>query len=1064
MLKPVKSALAGVVCSLSLILSVPALAGQVELVSRAAPDQVSDTATGAESSLLFPVLLSADGRYLVFGSSADNLVAGQDDPRKSFDFFLRDRVAGTTVLVSRSQASPVTAAGGVVAAALSADGRYVAWSSSATNVAPGQSADSLVNVFLFDRTKGTNRLLGPGDGPKAFSQDGRYLFYLDQTTAYLYDLSAGAATRIAPPDPAYLTATAQSLSADGRYATFTGTVSGQIHVRVYDRVTRALEDVGDGSGAVLSADGRFVAFLSGSPTRVPGQVDTNTGSDAFLYDRTAKTTTLVSRSRLSALRAGDRPLPTQTLALSADGHYLAFVTRSTDVVPNQGPTDANFVLFDRVANTLKLAEPVLGFLYTDHPDSPLFSRDGRSLLFVSNAPHIIPGQASPGPRNVFLYDIPSGAVRLLSPSTGGSGTGGNGDSFDAALSADGRVAAFFSIATDLVAGLRDNNETEDLFAYSAGTGALEAITVRADPSATPARGSAPSAVSADGRWIAYVSDASHLVSGQVDHQNRVLDSRSDVFLYDGVTRTSQLVSRRNGTAATAGDDSSWNPLMTPDGRYVAFASRADDLTADPVFGQNVFLFDRLAGSSVLVSRSAAKPGGASGTSFPGGLSADGRYFAFTSTATDLVPGQVAPANGSSTNVYLYDRVAGTVTLVSHAAASPQQTSGSAQSPDLSADGRYLLFYSFGTDLVPGETGPGGNLFLWDRATGVSSLVTHARSAATAGGGGSVSSFSLSADGRYVAYVSTQPDLTADPGGDLGNLYLYDRTTGTNTLLVPFFVPSNIRQAVISADGRTVAFVSDGGNLVPGQSGPPGAQQVFLYDLATRTITLASRDGSSPTTGRAGISSLPALSTDGRYVAYLSGKVPLDIFRFDRMTGATVLLDPSLRTSQAAGGAGEPLISADGQTVAFTSTSPDLVDGDRNGDQQDAFVYRTTPLAPPPGPVAVTPCTLLDTRQTGPALRSNVRKSVKAAGTCGVPATVMSVVVKVTALQGTGKGNLRLYSGSSSTLAGTLRFARSQTVSATFTVPVGADGTIAILPFVGGKGTVQAAVEVDAYNP
>ena len=317
-----------------------------------------------------------------------------------------------------------------------------------------------------------------------------------------------------------------------------------------------------------------------------------------------------------------------------------------------------------------------------------------------------------------------------------------------------------------------------------------------------------------------------------------------MFLYDGVTRTSVLVSRINGTTATAGDDSSWSPVTTPDGRYVAFTSRADNLTADPPGGGFVF-FDRVTGAQTIVTRSAAGSGSANGPSIPYGWSADDRYLAFTSTATNLVPGQVTPASGSPTNVYLYDRVAGTITLVSHAASSPRQTSGSDLRPYLSADGRYLLFYSFGTDLVPGETGPSGNLFLWDRVTGATSLVTHARGSATAGGGGSVVSFSLSADGRYAAFVSSQPDLTADPGGDLGNLYLYDRTTGTNTLLVPFYAPSTISEAVLSADGRTVAFASNGGNLVPGQSGPPGAQQVFLYDLASRTITLASRDGDSP---------------------------------------------------------------------------------------------------------------------------------------------------------------------------------------------------------------------------
>jgi hypothetical protein len=117
-------------------------------------------------------------------------------------------------------------------------------------------------------------------------------------------------------------------------------------------------------------------------------------------------------------------------------------------------------------------------------------------------------------------------------------------------------------------------------------------------------------------------------------------------------------------------------------------------------------------------------------------------------------------------------------------------------------------------------------------------------------------------------------------------------------------------------------------------------------------------------------------------------------------------------------------------------------------------------------VTLPPCLLLDTRRPGdrPALRSNVRKSVKAAGVCGVPTTAKAVLVKVTALQATGKGNLRLFPGGSSTPAGTLRFARNQARTFSVTVPLGADGTLALLPFVAGNGTVQAVVEVDGYTP
>src|SRR5262249_53340786 len=147
------------------------------------------------------------------------------------------------------------------AAVMSDDGRYVAWSSDATDVVSGQSGGGdnppPTNVFLFDRTSGANRLVGPRGfpvSPHAFSPGGRFLFYQDFSTPYLYDVTSGVSTRIVPPNPYGLQATSGSLSADGRYVTFTATVSGFSHVQVFDRVSHTLEDLGNGFESVLSAD------------------------------------------------------------------------------------------------------------------------------------------------------------------------------------------------------------------------------------------------------------------------------------------------------------------------------------------------------------------------------------------------------------------------------------------------------------------------------------------------------------------------------------------------------------------------------------------------------------------------------------------------------------------------------------------------------------------------------------------------------------------------------------------------------------------------------------------
>ncbi|HEY2293364.1 MAG TPA: hypothetical protein VGM86_21900, partial [Thermoanaerobaculia bacterium] len=278
------------------------LRGQVELITRVAPDQVSDTAEGSGTPSILPppflTSLSADGRYVAFISPATNLVPGQDDRNGTLDAFLRDRVTAATLLVSRSAASATTAANlGAAAVAVSPDGRYVAWSGQPTDVVAGQPGgfDPPSNVFLFDRVTGTNRLLGPGSVPVTFSRDGRFLLFLGDLGggAYLYDLTAKALSKISA------TATGvgqpvQAMSRDGRYAVFVSAPLGTPHLQVFDRITGTTEEAGIGYLPAISADGRYVAFLSAADNLVPGQVDTNSGSDAFLYDRVSRTTVLVS--------------------------------------------------------------------------------------------------------------------------------------------------------------------------------------------------------------------------------------------------------------------------------------------------------------------------------------------------------------------------------------------------------------------------------------------------------------------------------------------------------------------------------------------------------------------------------------------------------------------------------------------------------------------------------------------------------------------------------------------------------------------------------------------------
>ena len=260
----------------------------------------------------------------------------------------------------------------------------------------------------------------------------------------------------------------------------------------------------------------------------------------------------------------------------------------------------------------------------------------------------------------------------MSAAASGPPLRGDGRSAVPALSADGRVIAFQSTASDLVAGLRDFNEAADTFTWDVATHVTGIVSRRADPSLTPDLESTARAVSADGRWIAFESRAAQLIAGQAD-----IPGTRDVFLHDAATRRTILVSHVPGSLATGRQQRVVGAGGERDGRFVAFTSTATNLTAEPIVGPDVFshvhvfLFDRVTGAVALVDRAAAAARSGNGPGRSESLSPDGRYLAFTSSATDLVPRQ-GDANGAD-DVFLFDRVAGTTTLVSRSITRPRET-------------------------------------------------------------------------------------------------------------------------------------------------------------------------------------------------------------------------------------------------------------------------------------------------------------------------------------------------------------------------------------------------------
>jgi Tol biopolymer transport system component len=404
-----------------------------------------------------------------------------------------------------------------------------------------------------------------------------------------------------------------------------------------------------------------------------------------------------------------------------------------------------------------------------------------------------------------------------------AGAQGDAASQSPSLSADGRYVAFYSYATNLVSG--DTNAKPDIFVRDRQTGTTTLVSknsagaVGNDVSFSPF-------LSADGRYVAFYSIATNLASGDTN-------GFADVFVRDRNTGTTYMVSRNS--AGVQGDEASYDPSLSPDGRNVTFHSFATNLVSGDTSGKwDVFFRDRQAGVTYRVSKSSAGAEGNDASTNPS-FSADGRYVAFDSYATNLVAGD---ANAVS-DIFVRDRQAGTTTLVSKSSAGGAGD-GDSSSPLISADGRYVAFESAATTLVSGDTNGKIDIFVRDRQTGTTTLVS--KSSAGVGGDGDSYHPSFSVDGRYVVFTSAATNLVSGDTNGAYDVFVRDRNTGTTTLVSRNSAGTegdgDSSDPSISADGRYIAFESDATNLLAGDTN--GAYDVFVRDRQTGTTTLVSK--------------------------------------------------------------------------------------------------------------------------------------------------------------------------------------------------------------------------------
>jgi Tol biopolymer transport system component len=374
------------------------------------------------------------------------------------------------------------------------------------------------------------------------------------------------------------------------------------------------------------------------------------------------------------------------------------------------------------------------------------------------------------------------------------------------------------------------------------------------------------AVSASGRYVAFESKAANLADG-------AQPGVTNIYLRDRKTGATTLVTRADGADGAGADADSAAPSISPAGRYVAFESDANNLSADDDDAfRNVFVRDTAANTTTLVSR-AADGTAANGDSSHPSITANGAMVAFQSTADNLS----ADDNDNFSNVYVRDMVAGTTKVGSRLVAGSLSipADGDSYDPTIDRDGRRISFTSAADNLSAKDNNAFTNVFVSDLQTFVAavSLPTGGFLSQLPSDGDSFGGV-ISADGRYVAFVSYAANFVDEPiqTPQIADVFRRD-VQGSKTDLIsratgadgaPAFASSS--HPSISGDGRFIAFESSAGNLSTEDS---AGSDIFVRNMESNATTLVSRTSGVSGAAADGSSYAPALSRDGKIVAFSS---------------------------------------------------------------------------------------------------------------------------------------------------------------------------------------------------
>ena len=611
-------------------------------------------------------------------------------------------------------------------------------------------------------------------------------------------------------------------------------------------------------------------------------------------------------------------------AISSAGRFVLFTSFAGNLVTNAPNNFGQVFLRDRILGTTTLISATPRGGASNGISTGHFVDDaGQKVVFQSDASNLAAFDEN-GAADIYMRDMPTGSNILLSASA--NGMAGNAESRYPIATPDGLYVAFESAASDLVDN--DTNEVVDVFVRNIKLGAITRASLLPDGfSAAPRYDNELNGISTNGQYVLFTA-----YCGVASDANKVA---RHIFLRDTVNQLTHWISTNmpsmTGNALNAGECA--KAVMTPDAKYCLFTTMLTYDNSTTPIGAFTCRHELSTGATTLIATNPAVVTDANAGHLNCALSDDGRFAAYT----------VSQDKYAMTNqVYRWDFLTGSNLLVSVGTNSIAMGNGTSDSPRISSDGRFVLFATMASDIVTQAVRGQGDLVLRDMDTGITRLVSATQDGLAGAGWNGITAF-MAADAKTIAFDSSSGMLVPGDANNEMDVFVRNMDSGAAELIsaadprlrsvtVPGLIASSSLGA--SPDGRFIVFSSSSDSLAAGDTNM--TWDAFVQDTKEGTTRLVTWNKQGAASQNGGCSSSLSISDNGRFVAFDSIATDLnvsdtnaysDVYTRDMWNATNILVSQNVNgVSGGSPGSFAPLIAPGGEFVLFESKAPNMVKG------------------------------------------------------------------------------------------------------------------------------------------